>query len=144
VILAHHVIFSAYGFWLPNDPRGSWSKFVGSWELVRFGRATLANTAKSVANVRHDTQVRLAAKLQLKYPAIQFTGIQAVSIAKGFAAAAQDAHYVIHACCILPEHVHLVVQEHARPIRHIVGHLKAESTRSLRADGLYSFAAPSP
>lgn len=30
MVLAYHVIFGAYGFWLPNDPRGSWSKFVAS------------------------------------------------------------------------------------------------------------------
>jgi hypothetical protein len=28
MILGYHVIFGAYGFWLPNDPRGSWSDFV--------------------------------------------------------------------------------------------------------------------
>src|SRR4051812_43899841 len=33
MIVGYHVIFSTYGFWLPNDPRGSWSDFVGSWEL---------------------------------------------------------------------------------------------------------------
>ena len=31
MILGFHVVFGAYGFWLPNDPRGSWSDFVGSW-----------------------------------------------------------------------------------------------------------------
>ena len=30
----YHLIISAYGFWLPNDPRGSWSDFVGAWELL--------------------------------------------------------------------------------------------------------------
>jgi hypothetical protein len=36
-VLAYHVVFGAYGFWLPNDPRGSWSDFVASWELFRAG-----------------------------------------------------------------------------------------------------------
>ena len=40
MILGYHLIITAYGFWLPNDPRGSWSDFVGAWELLRFGRAT--------------------------------------------------------------------------------------------------------
>ncbi len=40
MILAARLIFSAYGFWLPNDPRGSWSDFVRPWELLRFDRAT--------------------------------------------------------------------------------------------------------
>lgn len=35
MVLASHVILGAYGFWLPNDPRGSWSTFVGAWDLYR-------------------------------------------------------------------------------------------------------------
>ena len=31
-VLVAHVIITAYGFWLPNDPRGSWSDFVGAWD----------------------------------------------------------------------------------------------------------------
>jgi len=34
MVRAYHVIFGMYGFWLPNDERGSWSDFVGSWELL--------------------------------------------------------------------------------------------------------------
>ena len=32
-VLAYHLILTNYGFWLPNDPRGSWSEFVRAWEL---------------------------------------------------------------------------------------------------------------
>lgn len=31
----YHAIFSAYGFWLPNDPRGSWSDFVRAWHFFK-------------------------------------------------------------------------------------------------------------
>ena len=58
-VLGYHVIFSAYGFWLPNDPRGSWSDFVGSWDLFRAGgRATLTTATRSQAGVAHDSTVR--------------------------------------------------------------------------------------
>ena len=40
MVHGYHVIWGTYGFWLPNDPRGSWSDFVASWELLRFGAAT--------------------------------------------------------------------------------------------------------
>ena len=74
--MATHVIFSAYGFWLPNDPRGSWSDFVRKWELVRFGKGTksLITGPRSVAQVAHDRELRKAAKQALDFPAVSFTG----------------------------------------------------------------------
>ena len=54
MILGLHFIFSAYGFWLPNDPRGSWSDTVRDLELLRFGPATKADTTRSVAARPHD------------------------------------------------------------------------------------------
>jgi hypothetical protein len=70
VVRAYHVIITAYGFWLPNDPRGSWSDFVGSGELRKFGEATKTETRRSVAGQRHDRAARLAARAALKYPPV--------------------------------------------------------------------------
>ena len=84
LILASHVIFSTYGFWLPNDPRGSWSEFVRKWELRRFGTATKVTTRQSRAHVPHDRELRLAAKEALDYPPVSFTGEQARAIGEGF------------------------------------------------------------
>ena len=53
MVLASHLIITAHGFWLPNDPRGSWSDFVGAFELLRHGRATKITTRRSVAAHRH-------------------------------------------------------------------------------------------
>ena len=33
--LAYHFAFSLYGFWLPNDPRGSYSTRVGAGRRLR-------------------------------------------------------------------------------------------------------------
>src|SRR5437660_4713047 len=85
MVLGYHVIFGAYGFWLPNDPRGSWSDFVGSWELYRFGAATKVDTPISRAAAAHNQRERLAAKSALKYPAVTFNEAQITAIAAGFA-----------------------------------------------------------
>jgi REP element-mobilizing transposase RayT len=135
MILGYHVIFCAYGFWLPNDPRGSWSDFIGAWEILRFGAASTTGTRRSVAHVRHDQTFRRAAKQALKYPPVQFTGVQAVSIAHGFRVAMTERAYIVHACAILPEHVHLVIGRHERDIGRIVGHMKTRATQRLQADG---------
>ena len=109
--MATHVIFSAYGFWLPNDPRGSWSDFVRKWELVRFGQGTksLISGPRSVAHVAHDRELRKAAKEELDFPPVSFTGKQALVVSQGFKTAIDEGLYTIYACAILPEHVHIVV-----------------------------------
>jgi REP element-mobilizing transposase RayT len=141
MIRAYHAIFTAYGFWLPNDPRGSWSDFVGSWELFRFGPATKVTTRRSLAARPHDRALREAAKLALKYPPVHFDGHQALSISQGFATAIAEHGYRVHACSILPEHVHIVVARCDRSIERIVAHLKAKATSQLNRDGLHPLAA---
>src|SRR5437868_7220475 len=97
LVLASHHIIPAYGFWLPNDPRGSWSDFVGAWELLRFGPATKVTTHRSLAKRPHDRALRLEAKKALKYPPVWFSSAQIESIARGFARAVQEAGYVVYA-----------------------------------------------
>ncbi|HVS35294.1 MAG TPA: hypothetical protein VMS17_06900 [Gemmataceae bacterium] len=135
-VLAYHVIFGAYGFWLPNDPRGSWSDFVASWELfLAGGPATKTTTRRSVAHVRHNGAARRQAKLALQFPAVVFDGRQALSIAHGFARMVEKSRYRIHACSILPEHVHLVLGRRAYRVEQMVRLLKAEASSRLAAAG---------
>ncbi len=135
MVLAYHAIFTAYGFWLPNDPRGSWSDFVRSWELFRYGKAITVSTRQSVAARPHDRRRREAAKEALKYPAVQFTGRQALSVGDGFRRAIKESGYVLHACSIMPEHVHAVIARHARTAEKIVGHMKGRASQELSKDG---------
>jgi hypothetical protein len=87
MIVGYHLIMTAYGFWLPNDPRGSWSHFVGSWDLFRAGGTGTRNKVaerRSYAKDPHDRAKRVAAKAALSYPPVRFTGIQARAIGRGF------------------------------------------------------------
>src|SRR5262249_38674001 len=129
MVLGYHVIFSAYGFWLPNDPRGSWSDFVRAWELRRFGPATKVETRRSVAGKAHDRTLRRAAKEALHYPPVTFTGPQARAVGVGFASFLARSGVVVWACSILPEHVHLVIARHTYKVEKIVNHLKGDTTR---------------
>ncbi len=131
MIIAYHAVFSAYGFWLPNDPRGSWSDFVGSWELLRFGPATKVETRRSVAARPHNARLREATKKALKFPPVIWTESQILVIGRGFHKAVDESNYQIHACAILPEHVHVVMARHERKIERMVGHLKTRATQQL-------------
>jgi REP element-mobilizing transposase RayT len=137
MILGYHFIFSAYGFWLPNDPRGSWSDTIRVYDLLQFGPATKVDTTRSVAHVPHDRALRLKAKEALRYKPVRFTGVQARAIARGFAIAAEEGAYVIHALAILPDHVHAVIAKHHQHIDRIAIHMKAKATRQLSSEGLH-------
>jgi REP element-mobilizing transposase RayT len=131
MILGFHFIFSAYGFWLPNDPRGSWSQTIRSYELARFGPATKVTTTRSVAANKHDHAQRLAAKAALKYPPVRFMGKQALVIAQGFAKACEEGGYRPLALAVLPDHAHLLLAYHTRHVDEIASHLKSKATRAL-------------
>lgn len=140
-VLAFHFIFSAYGFWLPNDPRGSWSDTIRAFHLLPHGCATTVNTTRSLAHDAHDRKTRWAAKRDLRYPPVKFTGLQARAIARGFAQALTEHDYAIHTLAILPDHVHVIMAWHRRHIDEIAAHLKAKATMLLNQEGLHPMVA---
>jgi REP element-mobilizing transposase RayT len=151
MILAAHLIFSAYGFWLSNDPRGSWSDFIRQWELLRYGPATKTDERRSLAARPHNSALRAAAKRELMYEPVIFSGAQALAIANGLGDVIRRTGCVVHACAIMPDHVHLVVARHHYEIQKLANLLKGGATTRLRKSGLDPFSgcpqdrvAPSP
>lgn len=137
IVRWYHLIVTAYGFWLPNDPRGSWSEFVASWELRKFGPATKTSERRSLAHDPHNRELRLAAKGALKYPPVRFDDLQRGAIGQGFAQAVREGAYLIHACCIGHDHAHLIVARNARTIEQIASHLKSKATMSLNRERMH-------
>ena len=137
MIRAYHCIITTYGFWLPNDPRGSCSDWVRQWELAAYGEATKVDTRRSVAKLPHERQPRLEAKKALRYPPVRFNGRQALAVGMGFKRAITKSGYVVHACSILPQHAHLVIARCQRRAEQIIAHLKGRATQRLLAEGLH-------
>src|SRR5947199_6585319 len=105
MILGFHCIISNYGFWLPNEPRGSWSEFVASWELFRFGPATKVETHRSVAHRPYDRHLKREMQRALTHAPVLFTGEQARVVGTSL----QSVPYPIHALSIMPDHTHLML-----------------------------------
>jgi REP element-mobilizing transposase RayT len=140
MVLGYHLIITAYGFWLPNDPRGSWSDFVGAWELVRFGKATKTDERHSVAAKPHDYSQRMAAKNALKYPPVHFNEKQISTIAKSFGEFLAKSGVTFWACSILSDHVHMVVARHQYKAEQIANLLKGSATTTLKNEKIHPFA----
>ncbi len=139
MVIAYHVVFSTYGFWLPNDPRGSNSDYVRAKSLLPFGEAKKVKGNRSVARQPHDWKVRQLAKEALKYKPVKFNGAQARSVGRGFANAIRTAKMRVLACAILPDHVHLVILRHRYSIETIVRLLKSNATTQLLNETLHPF-----
>jgi REP-associated tyrosine transposase len=140
MIVGYHITFGMYGFWLPNDPRGSWSDYVCSWELLRYGPATKTTERRSVASRSHSHSLRLAAKKGLRYPPVVLSGVQARAVGRGFDAYCQQSTCPVWACAILPNHVHLVTGQLNMDVEQLVIQLKAAATRALIKEELHPFA----
>lgn len=139
MILGCHLMFSAYGFWLPNDPRGSGSSVVRSEKLLEFGGPTKVGAREFCARKPYDRRKRLAAKGALDYPPVTFNGLQARAIARGFTNSVKRSKITIWACAVMPDHVHLVVAPHRHKIEILANLLKGEATRQLVAEGIHPF-----
>ena len=137
MVAAYHSTFCAYGFWLPNDPRGSWSDYVRSWDLYyAAGGGTACGARRSVAAVVHDRASRQRGKETLANPPVRFSMEQIAAIGRGFGVACAETNYRILACAIMPDHVHTVILRHAKENEQVVGHLRSRGTKQLNAESL--------
>jgi len=125
-----------YGFWLPNDPRGSWSDFVRRWEIARFGRPKKILERKGLNELtEQELNDRAAARAALLYPPVSINEQQALTIADGFHIQAQKSGYAVWACAILPEHTHMVLARHTYHVERMANLLKGASTTQMMRVG---------
>ena len=140
MVIASHIIWPTYGFWLPDEERGSWSTQVWAKHLRRFGPATKVNTRRSVAHRGYDQQRRREMQAVLNYPPVRLTGVQARAAARGFEKVIAQLGLRVHACAILPDHVHLVVARHDLTVEQIAQRLKSAATRRMTEEGVRPLA----
>jgi REP element-mobilizing transposase RayT len=111
MVIAHHLILTAYGWWLPNDPRGSSSQTVGNDIIAELGelhRGRRRVQPPSPAIREFYTR----ADGVLKYPLLEFSSSEIRTIANKFAEAMAQYRYTCYACAIMPDHVHLLIRKH--------------------------------
>jgi REP element-mobilizing transposase RayT len=75
----------------------------------------------------------------LKYPPVRFTGVQARAVGRGFAAYVDRFWLPVHACAVLPDHVHLVIGRYRLDVEEIVIKLKSAATTRLLDEGIHPF-----
>ncbi|MCL2745035.1 MAG: transposase [Planctomycetaceae bacterium] len=129
-IIAYHCVLSMYGFWLPNDPRGSGSDSVRTDWIQPFGKAMKTTGKHSVAHLalsEEQKQKQRDAKKALMFPPVKLNGEQALAVIQGFT---EVIDFDVYACSIMPEHMHIVIGQ-VNNIDDTVKRLKTASDRML-------------
>ena len=86
LIIAHHIMLTGYGHWLPNDPRGSLSRELRVGKLaalgeIHFGRKQQQPTTQEIREFYR------AAEKHLKYPVVWFDPAQRQAVGEAFGVA---------------------------------------------------------
>lgn len=135
IVIAHHLVWTGYGWWLPNDPRGSTSTFVCSDVIFELGNLHHGRKRVQPAS-RVIRDFYQAATSKLKFPLLKFTPEHVNVVADAFANVNERERYTCYACAIMPDHVHVLIRKHKHLAEHMIENLQVESASMLRRSGL--------
>ena len=130
MIIAYHAIFTTYGTWLPNDPRGSFSEKIYKDELraigdVKYGRQYPQPPKKSLRKFWTVTSPNLSRRPYFINDRTRST------VADSFATVVQRLNLAVPACAIMNDHVHILVMRSKYKIEYLAGQFKGAATHTL-------------
>jgi REP element-mobilizing transposase RayT len=111
LVIAHHVVWTLYGWWLPNDPRGSTSRTIRNDLVAELGELHLGRKAVQPAG-RQIREFYVNAKAALQHPLLSFAVDEFSEVAAAIGNAVTRCNYTCYACAVMPDHVHLVIRKH--------------------------------
>jgi REP element-mobilizing transposase RayT len=135
MVVGYHLIWTAYGWWLPNDPRGSSSHEIRVERLADLG--DLHHGRKPVQPLPVELRefyAKAQAVLRHELLTLSDPGIQVV--ADSFARAIREARYTCYACAIMADHVHALIRRHRDKAEVMIECLQITSRAALIAAGL--------
>lgn len=134
IVIAYHLMWTAYGFWLPNDPRGSTSRTTAS-DLIaelgelHFGRRKIQPSSGVIREFRQ------RAREVLKFPMLRITSEDFQIVAEGLAQAITKHRYTCYACAVMPDHVHVLIRKHKHLAEEMIQNLQQASRLRLSSSG---------
>ena len=131
MIIAYHAIFTTYGTWLPNDPRGSYSKSIYKAELAELGRIQYGRQHPQPGRQRM-RRFRTAVMARLSRPPYYINDTTRPVVAGGFAAVQGRLNLSVSACSIMNDHVHLIVLRSKYRIEYLMNQFKGAATSALQ------------
>jgi REP element-mobilizing transposase RayT len=141
VILASHLIWTGYGHWLPNDPRGSGSESLRKDALAPLGPIHLGRKAVQPPRDLIKRFYRGAEEV-LEHETLWFRDAMRRVIAEAIGGAIRELGYTVFAFAVCSNHVHAVVRSHRDRSEIIWSNLARAACEALRKAQLVSPAHP--
>ena len=135
VVIAYHLIWTAYGWWLPNDPRGSTSNriacdIIAQLGELHFGRKKLQPAGKVIR------EFYKRAENMLKFDLVTFAPEEFPMVAESFRLCVAKNCYTCYACAIMPDHVHVLLRKHKHKAEEMTHNLQEQSRLDLQKSGV--------
>lgn len=130
-VIAHHLIWTAYGWWLPNDPRGSMSRTIRNEMIeelgtLHHGRKRIQPASADICHFYDEAENRLC------HPLTKLGKEETESVAEAFSATAHGHKYTCYACAIVPDHVHLLIRKHKHKAEQMIANFQSAGRLRLR------------
>jgi REP element-mobilizing transposase RayT len=134
LVAGFHLVWTAYGWWLPNDPRGSSSHEIRVEQLAALGE--IHHGRKAIQPPRHVIRDFYdVARGVLKHPLLPFQTEDFPTIADAFGRVIADERYTCYKCAIMPDHVHILIRKHKHSAEVMIENLQGRSREILMTEG---------
>jgi REP element-mobilizing transposase RayT len=134
LVIAYHLVWTAYGWWLPNDPRGSGSHEIRSDTLAELGEIHYGRKKVQPAGWVVRQFYQQAATL-LKHPLLTFDEAARATIVEAFGEVIAAEKYTCYACAVMPDHVHILIRKHKHLAEEMIQNLIEGSREKLIRSG---------
>lgn len=131
MVIAYHAVFTTYGTWLPNDPRGSYSRKIYNDQLsalaaIRYGSHYPQPPKAALLKFWTASAPRISRK------PFFINEHSRRAIAAGFSRVIQRLKLIVPACAIMNDHVHILILRSKYTIEYLVNQLKGAATAQLK------------
>ena len=130
MVAGYHLIWTVYGYWLPNDPRGSTSQKIRVEPIaelgdIHYGRKPIQPPSSEIRSFHEKAQD------VLKHPVLTLQNDDIAVVGRSFGQIIAAEGYVCYGCAIMPDHVHILIRRHTHRAEEMIELLQEESRQAL-------------
>jgi REP element-mobilizing transposase RayT len=123
-------MWTAYGYWLPNDPRGSTSKRIACDVIAELGELHFGRKKVQPAS-REIRKFYEKAEDVLKFPLRELSKLDMVHCVSAIGKVVVENKYTCYACAVMPDHVHILIRKHKHQAEEMIENLKRAARLAL-------------